>query len=197
MYDIIHILWYHIWYHKQLYDIICLANCCNRCMISYIIYDIIYYIINNSMIWNNMLWYSVFLWCHMWYLLWYIDFSVSFLACMHFFHITHDITHDVIYHIINHDIIVGIVTSLVVCDIMFHHGGCQSELRNLGSHSARSGERTAEYSWILLITQHSVFGIGRLAQVGEHSPSGREIAGSNPDPSRTNQDVRMEFRRMV
>ncbi len=97
-----------------------------------------------------------------------------------FSHITHDITviitHDVIYHIINHDMIVGIVTSLVVCDIMFHNGGCHSEQQNLGRHNARSGECAAEYSCILVITQHSVFGIGRLAQVGERSLCCREIA---------------------
>jgi hypothetical protein len=64
-----------------------------------------------------------------------------------FSHITHDITHDVMYDIINHDIIVGIVISLVVCDIMFHNGGCQSEQLNLGRHSA---EQRRERSWIQL-----------------------------------------------
>ncbi len=174
MYDIIYNLWCHIWYHKQLYDII--QNVMITCIfvMSYVISFVTYWLIcffsaeekkklrrqagageRAAPEWNSVFSY------HTWYHTW----------CRHISY------HKSWYH--------SWYCDIDCCDIMFHNGCCQSEQRNLGRHSACSGECAAEYSCILVITQHSVFGIGRLAQVGECSPCGREIAGSNPDPSET------------
>ncbi len=133
-------LWYHmmisyiiVWYHTIIshylkYDIIC---------------DIIFDIIsllgtasvdtqkdcdNSSRIYKVNLW----LWCY----------GGSHSAETVFSHVTQDITYYITYDITNHDIIVGIVISLVICDIMFYNCCCQSEQQNQPPERAQRRARS-------------------------------------------------------